>query len=70
MMELQPLARDALPTAHFGYIATGLDDDLTVARNRTWGSPPRNPLALTTAAHKSSDTWSPRCRLHTLGEYV
>jgi hypothetical protein len=35
MMELQPLARDAPPTAHFGYIATGLDDDLTVARNRT-----------------------------------
>ena len=32
-MEFEPLARDALPPAHFGYIATGVDDDLTVARN-------------------------------------
>jgi len=27
------LARDALPPAHFGYIATGADDDRTVVRN-------------------------------------
>jgi hypothetical protein len=33
IMEFEPLARDALPPAHFGYIATGADDDLTVARN-------------------------------------
>jgi 4-hydroxymandelate oxidase len=33
VMEFEPLARDALPPAHFGYIATGVDDDLTVARN-------------------------------------
>ncbi len=33
VMEFEPLARDALPPAHFGYIATGSDDDLTVARN-------------------------------------
>jgi 4-hydroxymandelate oxidase len=33
VMEFEPLARDALPPAHFGYIATGADDDLTVARN-------------------------------------
>ena len=31
--DFEPLARDALPPAHFGYIATGVDDDLTVARN-------------------------------------
>lgn len=33
--EPQSLARDALQTAHFDYIATGLDDNLIVARNRT-----------------------------------
>ncbi len=33
LMEFEPLAREALPPAHFGYIATGADDDLTVARN-------------------------------------
>jgi isopentenyl diphosphate isomerase/L-lactate dehydrogenase-like FMN-dependent dehydrogenase len=33
VMEFEPLAREALPPAHFGYIATGADDDLTVARN-------------------------------------
>ncbi|MGO9991477.1 MAG: alpha-hydroxy acid oxidase [Steroidobacteraceae bacterium] len=32
-MDFEPLARDALPPAHFGYIATGADDDRTVARN-------------------------------------
>ena len=32
-MEFEPLAREALPPAHFGYIATGADDDRTVARN-------------------------------------
>jgi 4-hydroxymandelate oxidase len=32
-MEFEALARDALPPAHFGYIATGVDDDRTVARN-------------------------------------
>jgi hypothetical protein len=33
VMEFEGLAREALPPAHFGYIATGNDDDLTVARN-------------------------------------
>ncbi|GAC1452801.1 MAG: alpha-hydroxy acid oxidase [Steroidobacteraceae bacterium] len=33
VMGFEPLARDALPPAHFGYIATGVDDDLTVVRN-------------------------------------
>lgn len=33
VMEFEPLARDALPPAHFGYIATGADDDRTVLRN-------------------------------------
>jgi (S)-2-hydroxy-acid oxidase len=31
--EFEALAREALPPAHFGYIATGTDDDRTVARN-------------------------------------
>jgi 4-hydroxymandelate oxidase len=34
VMGFEPLARAALPPAHFGYIATGVDDDLTVARNQ------------------------------------
>lgn len=33
VMEFEPLAREALPPAHFAYIATGADDDRTVARN-------------------------------------
>lgn len=33
VMEFEPLARDALPPAHFGYITTGADDDRTVVRN-------------------------------------
>jgi 4-hydroxymandelate oxidase len=33
VMEFEPLARRALPPAHYAYIATGVDDDLTVARN-------------------------------------
>lgn len=31
--DFEALARAALPPAHFGYIATGADDDLTVTRN-------------------------------------
>jgi 4-hydroxymandelate oxidase len=33
VMEFEPLARAALPPAHFGYLATGVDDDKTVLRN-------------------------------------
>lgn len=33
VMEFEALARNALPPAHFGYIATGTDDDRTVLRN-------------------------------------
>jgi 4-hydroxymandelate oxidase len=33
VMQFEALAREALPPAHFGYIATGNDDDLTVQRN-------------------------------------
>jgi len=33
VMSFEPLARTALPPAHFGYLATGVDDDRTVARN-------------------------------------
>ena len=33
VMGFEPLARVALPPAHFGYIATGVDDDLTVVKN-------------------------------------
>lgn len=30
VIDFEPLARDVLPPAHFGYIATGADDDRTV----------------------------------------
>jgi 4-hydroxymandelate oxidase len=33
VMQFEALAREALPPAHFGYIATGNDDDRTVVRN-------------------------------------
>ncbi len=33
LMQFEALAQEALPPAHYGYIATGNDDDLTVLRN-------------------------------------
>ncbi|MBV9697665.1 MAG: alpha-hydroxy-acid oxidizing protein, partial [Gammaproteobacteria bacterium] len=33
VMDFEPLARRALPPAHYAYLATGVDDDLTVVRN-------------------------------------
>jgi len=33
VMAFEPLARAALPPAHYGFLATGVDDDRTVARN-------------------------------------
>ncbi len=40
VMDFEKLARNALPPAHFGYIATGVDDD----RHR--GAQPRSILAI------------------------
>jgi isopentenyl diphosphate isomerase/L-lactate dehydrogenase-like FMN-dependent dehydrogenase len=34
VMDFEPLARKALPPAHWGYLATGVDDDLTLRMNR------------------------------------
>jgi 4-hydroxymandelate oxidase len=34
VMDLEPLARKALPPAHWGYMATGVDDDVTIRANR------------------------------------
>jgi 4-hydroxymandelate oxidase len=34
VMDFEPAARKALPPAHWGYLATGVDDDLTVQANR------------------------------------
>ena len=33
VMDFEPAARKALPPAHFGYLATGVDDDATVRAN-------------------------------------
>jgi 4-hydroxymandelate oxidase len=33
VMEFEPLAKAALPPAHFGYLTTGVDDDRTVSAN-------------------------------------
>lgn len=34
VMDFEPAARAALPPAHFGYLATGVDDDATLRANR------------------------------------
>lgn len=34
VMDFEPLARKALPPAHWGYLATGVDDDKTIRANR------------------------------------
>jgi (S)-2-hydroxy-acid oxidase len=34
VMEFEPVARKVLPPAHWGYLATGVDDDATVRANR------------------------------------
>jgi isopentenyl diphosphate isomerase/L-lactate dehydrogenase-like FMN-dependent dehydrogenase len=34
VMEFEPLARRALPPAHWGYLATGVDDEVTLRMNR------------------------------------
>src|SRR5260370_27343846 len=34
VMDFEELARKALPPAHFGYIATGVDGDVTLQANR------------------------------------
>jgi 4-hydroxymandelate oxidase len=34
VMDFEPLAHKALPPAHWGYLATGVDDDLTLRMNR------------------------------------
>ena len=34
VMDFEPVARKALPPAHWGYLATGVDDDATVRANR------------------------------------
>src|SRR5437879_11693497 len=34
VMDFEPAARKAIPPAHFGYLATGVDDDATVRPNR------------------------------------
>src|ERR1700684_40686 len=33
VMDFEPLAKAALPPAHFGYLSTGVDDDRTVSAN-------------------------------------
>jgi 4-hydroxymandelate oxidase len=34
VMDFEPAARQTLPPAHFGYLSTGVDDDLTLKANR------------------------------------
>src|SRR5437870_13742542 len=34
VFDFEPVARRKLPPAHFGYLATGVDDDATVRANR------------------------------------
>src|SRR6202521_4842885 len=34
VMDFEPLAHKAIPPAHWGYMATGVDDDVTLRMNR------------------------------------
>jgi hypothetical protein len=34
VLDFEPLAKKALPPAHWGYMSTGVDDDLTLRMNR------------------------------------
>src|SRR5947199_8193648 len=34
VMDFEPLAHKALPSAHWGYLSTGVDDDATLRANR------------------------------------
>ncbi len=34
VMDFEAMARQKLPPAHFGYLATGVDDDATIRANR------------------------------------
>src|SRR5688500_14749731 len=35
VMDFEPAARKILPPAHYGYMATGVEDDLTLRANRS-----------------------------------
>jgi hypothetical protein len=35
VLDFEPIARQTLPPAHYGYLATGVDDDATLRANRT-----------------------------------
>src|SRR5690242_15037451 len=35
VFDFEPVARQTLPPAHYGYLATGVDDDATLLANRT-----------------------------------
>jgi FMN-dependent dehydrogenase len=35
VLDFEPVARQILPPAHYGYLATGVDDDATLQANRT-----------------------------------
>src|SRR6185369_5065654 len=35
VFDFEPVARQTLPPAHYGYLATGVDDDATLQANRT-----------------------------------
>ena len=74
----EPLARQALPPAHFGYLATGIDDDRTLRRNeeafgdyeirarRCRGSILAPRCSARTGARRSISLPSRRCVLFTL----
>ncbi|HJS74658.1 MAG TPA: alpha-hydroxy acid oxidase, partial [Vicinamibacteria bacterium] len=47
VFEFEPLAKKALPPAHYGYLASGVDDDLTLRANReAFGRIPIRPRRL------------------------
>ena len=60
VMDFEAMARLKLPPAHFGYLITGVDDDGTIAANRSTAitsrassraTPARRPTAPATSGH-------------------
>src|SRR5262245_36834738 len=65
VMEFEPVARNNLPPAHFAYMATGVDDDGTIAANRAgfthWQIRPRRLVDVShvdTSVELFGQTWN------------
>lgn len=77
VLEFEAAARKALPPAHFGYLATGVDDDATLRANRDafgrWKLRPRRLVDVTKVDSSVSlfgETWSSPIALAPVGNQM